>query len=203
VRWQSVPGLAHATVAVNLSSHQVIRDEFSDEVEMALADSGLDPRLLVLEMTETAMFRDMQGAVQKLQSLRTKGIRLAVDDFGTGYSSLRYLREFHIDELKIAREFIASEDETEDAWALAHAMVMLGRTLGLTIVAEGVETDRQRRRLLDLGCHVGQGFLFSRAVRIDAVASVAARLHGHDPVQTLARRRDASSVDRARGAVTA
>jgi diguanylate cyclase (GGDEF)-like protein len=181
VRWQSVPGLERATVAVNLSSHQVVRDEFSDDVAQALADSGLDPRLLVLEMTETAMFRDMEGAVRKLQSLRASGIRLAVDDFGTGYSSLRYLREFPIDEIKIAREFIASDSEADDAWALAHAMVMLGRTLGLTIVAEGVETERQRRRLRDLGCHIGQGFLFSRAVPIGSISFLAAQLLGDEP----------------------
>jgi EAL domain-containing protein (putative c-di-GMP-specific phosphodiesterase class I) len=125
-------------------------------------------------MTETAMFRDMDGAIQKLQTLRAAGIRLAVDDFGTGYSSLRYLRQFRVDELKIARDFIAAESD-DDGWAFAHAIVVLGRTLGLAIVAEGVETPGQRDRLAALGCDIGQGYLFSRPVPLYALPSLVAR----------------------------
>jgi diguanylate cyclase (GGDEF)-like protein len=176
VAWRSMPGLEDASVSVNLSPHQVARADFNDDVAAILAETRLDPAGLVLEMTETAMFRDMDGAVLELQSLRSTGIRLAVDDFGTGYSSLRYLRQFRVDELKIARDFIASEEDDDDGWAFAHAIVVLGRTLGLAIVAEGVETQGQRERLRELGCDIGQGYLFSRPVPAYAVASLVARL---------------------------
>jgi predicted signal transduction protein with EAL and GGDEF domain len=174
VAWAEIPELAQATVSVNLSPHQVSRPEFIDEVSTILRETALDPRRLVLEMTETAMFRDVDGAIQKLQSLRAAGIGIAVDDFGTGYSSLRYLRQFRVDELKMARDFIGGESD-DDGWAFAHAIVVLGRTLGLTIVAEGVETPGQRDRLRALGCDLGQGYLFSRPVPVYALPALIRR----------------------------
>jgi diguanylate cyclase (GGDEF)-like protein len=164
VDWRTVPGLADASVSVNLSPQQIGRPEFVDEVREILDSTGLEPQRLVLEMTETAMFRDMDGAIQKLQALRRVGVRLAVDDFGNGYSSLGYLRRFPVDELKIPREFLGSSADDAEQWAFAHAIVALGKTLGLTIVGEGIENVDQRDRLRELGCDIGQGYLFSKAV---------------------------------------
>jgi EAL domain-containing protein (putative c-di-GMP-specific phosphodiesterase class I) len=108
------------------------------------------------------MFHDTQTTITRLQALRQLGIRIAIDDFGTGYSSLGYLRRFQVDILKIAREFIGSADGGTDDWAFAHAIVALGQTLGLRIVAEGVEDSGQLERLREMGCELGQGYLFSR-----------------------------------------
>ncbi len=160
VAWQSFgppdPGL---TVTVNLSAAQLQEAGFIAEIEAILTETGLKPGQLVLEMTETAMFHDTTTTIARLESLRALGIRIAVDDFGTGYSSLGYLRRFQVDILKIAREFV---DENADEWAFAGAIVALGRTLGLKIVAEGIEEAWQLERLLRLGCEYGQGYYFAR-----------------------------------------
>jgi EAL domain-containing protein (putative c-di-GMP-specific phosphodiesterase class I) len=110
------------------------------------------------------MFQDTQTTIARLEALRALGIRIAVDDFGTGYSSLGYLRRFKVDVLKIAREFIGPADSGSEEWAFAHAIVALGRTLDLRIVAEGIEEPDQLVRLRALGCEFGQGFLFGRPV---------------------------------------
>jgi len=180
VAWSSRPGLETLAISVNLSPHQVRRADFTDEVLRTLAETGLDPHRLVLEMTETAMFSDIDATISKLQALRQRGVRIAVDDFGTGYSSLRWLRQFPVDILKVAREFIVEAvdkvDQSEE-WAFAHAIVALGKTLGLTIVAEGIETVDQRDRLQLLGCDYGQGFLFSKAVPAQAVPDTVSEIN--------------------------
>jgi diguanylate cyclase (GGDEF)-like protein len=175
--WSHEPGMESAIMSVNLSSHQVRREEFTTEVLGILVETGLDPTHLVLEMTETAMFSDMDATISKLQALRQYGVRIAVDDFGTGYSSLRWLRQFPVDILKLAREFIVDGDAGADDWAFAHAIVVLGRTLGLKIVAEGIETSSQRDRLEALGCDYGQGFLFARAAEASLVPDLVAEIN--------------------------
>jgi len=162
-RWQRQPGLAALLISVNLSPHQVHDPDFASDVLDILADAGLAPDQLVLEMTETAMFSDIDATIGKLQELRGHGVRIAVDDFGTGYSSLRWLRQFPVDVLKLAREFVVDDAAGKGDWAFAHAIVMLGRTLQLEIIAEGIETPRQLERLRGLGCDYGQGYLFGRA----------------------------------------
>jgi len=107
---------------------------------------------------------DTEVAIGRLAALKRLGVRLAIDDFGTGYSSLGYLRRFQVDILKIARDFIGSADGGSEDWAFAHAIVALGRTLDLRIVAEGVEQPGQLQRLRKMGCEFGQGFLFARPV---------------------------------------
>jgi diguanylate cyclase (GGDEF)-like protein len=151
-----------AFVSVNLSPHQVRQTDFESQLIRLVEAARLDPTRLVLELTETAMFGDVEATIGRLEGLRRLGIRVAVDDFGTGYSSLGYLRKFPVDILKIAREFVVPEDSDPGEWAFAHAIVALGRTLGLTIVAEGVEARGQHDRLRELGCDQGQGFLLGR-----------------------------------------
>jgi EAL domain-containing protein (putative c-di-GMP-specific phosphodiesterase class I) len=129
-----------------------------------LRATGLPPERLILEMTETAMFRDTATTIARLAALRDLGIGVAIDDFGTGYSSLGYLRQFPVDILKIAREFVATPEAGPDGWAFAHAIIALGRTLGLRIVAEGIETTEQLDQLREMGCELGQGFLFASPV---------------------------------------
>jgi EAL domain-containing protein (putative c-di-GMP-specific phosphodiesterase class I) len=108
------------------------------------------------------MFHDTQTTIARLEALRALGIRIAIDDFGTGYSSLGYLRRFQVDILKIAREFIGSADGGSEDWAFARAMVALGQTLDLRVIAEGIEQSGQRDQLRELGCELGQGYYFAR-----------------------------------------
>ena len=149
-------------LSVNISPLQLQHPGFIDEITTIIADAGLRPEALTLEMTETAMFRDVAATIVKLEALRDRGIRIAMDDFGTGYSSLAYLRRFPVDSLKIAREFIGgpADPDEPDSWVFARAIIALGQSLGLPIVAEGIETLGQLEALRRLQCGLGQGYLF-------------------------------------------
>jgi diguanylate cyclase (GGDEF)-like protein/PAS domain S-box-containing protein len=173
-RWSA---LAPLTIAVNLSARQLQHPGIVDEVRAALAAAGLDPQSLVLEITETAIMEQLDAAFTILTELRRLGVRLALDDFGTGYSSLSYLQRLPVDILKIDRSFVAGiAGSTEDS-ALARGILTLGQTLGLTTVAEGIETAEQLVALRELGCQLGQGYLFARPL---GPAAVDALLEGHD-----------------------
>jgi diguanylate cyclase (GGDEF)-like protein len=167
-------------VSVNVSAVQLQQSDFLGEVQRALEISGLAAERLVLEITESAMFRDTQATIEKLTELRRWGVRIAIDDFGTGYSSLTYLRRFPVDILKIAKDFIGPASEETQEWAFAGAILALGRRLGLSVVAEGVEEEGQLARLRGMGCELGQGFLFARPAPLgDLIPRADARL-GHD-----------------------
>jgi len=173
--------LARFEVAVNVSGRQLQRPEFVGEVAEALAEAGLAPRRLVLEITESVLMADTEATLERLHALKALGVQLAIDDFGTGYSSLAYLHRFPIDVLKLDKAFVGGVAGGGKDAALARAILALGDALGLRTVAEGVETAEQRGYLLGLGCQSGQGYLFSRPVgpeRLDeAVAGGAARAH--------------------------
>jgi diguanylate cyclase (GGDEF)-like protein len=154
-------------ISVNLSARQLERDRVIDDVDSALAVSGLDPQLLILELTETALMANVASSLQRLQLLKSLGVRIAVDDFGTGYSSLAYLRQFPIDVLKIDQSFVAGIAESVEAAALVHTLIQLGKVLGLETVAEGIETDEQRILLNAGGVDIGQGYLFSHPLEVD------------------------------------
>jgi diguanylate cyclase (GGDEF)-like protein len=173
VRWRHA-GVVRDGVALclNLSPVQLQQTAFVEDLEGIVGRTGFAPSDLIVEMTETAMFRDSQATIAKLESLRRQGMRIAVDDFGTGYSSLGYLRRFPVDILKIARDFVVPASSEPAAWAFAHAIVALGRTLGLTIVAEGIEEAGQLEALQALGCQLGQGFLLGRPMSADELEVV-------------------------------
>jgi len=173
--WERGPGLApDFFLSVNLSPVQLQQAEFISEIESILKATGLAPERLVVELTETAMFQDTEATIAKLASLKQLGVRIALDDFGTGYSSLGYLRRFPVDILKIAREFVIPSDRDAGEWAFAHAIVALGNTLGLRIIAEGIEEAAQADRLRGLGCELGQGFFFARPVEASAIEAAMA-----------------------------
>jgi len=159
--WRDDPQTGGPWVSVNLSGLQLLDDSLDAEVAAALADSGLDPAGLVLEITETVLVQDVAAAVERLENLRALGVSIAIDDFGTGYSSLRYIRRFPADMLKIAKPFVDGlHDETDTA--LVRTIIALADGLGLRTVAEGIEDSGQLARLCDLGCTVGQGYHFAR-----------------------------------------
>jgi diguanylate cyclase (GGDEF)-like protein/PAS domain S-box-containing protein len=149
------------SMAINLSVKQLQHSDIVADVRDALEQSGLDPACLTLEITETVMMADTELAVQRLIELRNLGVRLAMDDFGTGYSSLSYLSRFPVDVLKMDRSFLAAGASPE-ASGLATAVVALGQTLSLEVVAEGIEFPEQWETLRELGCGLGQGFYFAR-----------------------------------------
>jgi diguanylate cyclase (GGDEF)-like protein/PAS domain S-box-containing protein len=153
-------------VGVNLSARQLQRPELIDEVRDALASSGLPPELLVLELTESVMMRDVEVSTRRLAELKQLGVLLAIDDFGTGYSSLNYLQRFPVDILKMDKSFTDALGHGRSA-LLTEAIVGLATALDLVQIAEGIEHQAQADRLLDLGCELGQGYLFSKAVPIE------------------------------------
>jgi diguanylate cyclase (GGDEF)-like protein len=155
---------ADLTMSVNLSGRQLGQVDLADMVGSALREAELSPEHLQLEMTESVLMDDAATTITILQTLKDLGLRLGVDDFGTGYSSLAYLRRFPVDVLKIDRSFIDGLGNDLEDSAIVAALVSLADTLGLTTIAEGVETDLQRESLLVLGCTRAQGYLFGRPV---------------------------------------
>ena len=152
------------TMSVNLSARQLQRPDFVDDVAELLRETGLDPSLLILEITESVLMRDAEESVERLRGLNDLGVRLAIDDFGTGYSSLSYLKRFPVDILKIDKSFVDGLTQGAEESALARAIVQIGRSLRLRTVAEGIERADQLVRLRDIGCDFGQGYFLSAPV---------------------------------------
>jgi diguanylate cyclase (GGDEF)-like protein len=150
-------------VSVNLSGVELLEPGLPEHVLECTRAAGITPGSLILEITETQLMTDLEAAVARLHELTALGVHLALDDFGTGFSSLAYLRSFPVGSLKIDRSFIdAVGDPASDDHALVRAIISLGQTLDLRVVAEGIEDEDQRRELVRLGCDRGQGYLFSR-----------------------------------------
>ena len=160
------------TISVNVSVRQLQNVRFVAQVAAALEDSGLDPQRLILEITESVMMQDVPSMMQRLRELKALGIRLAIDDFGTGYSSLSYLREFPFDLLKIDKAFIDDLGERTERKDLTRAIIELGKTLDLELIAEGVEGGDQVSRLTSLDCELGQGFYFAEPLDAAAVTAL-------------------------------
>jgi EAL domain-containing protein (putative c-di-GMP-specific phosphodiesterase class I) len=148
-------------ITVNISAKHFEHPGLVEDVRFALAQSGLDPRALVLEVTEGIFLHDSSQTIATLHALKGLGVSLAIDDFGTGYASLSYLKRFPVDILKIDKVFIDSIANGPEDAALAHAVIRLGRTLGLEVVAEGVERSEQVAKLRHQGCELAQGFFFA------------------------------------------
>ena len=180
-RWAAADDTRPLTVTVNLSARQLADPRIVDVVADALTEADLDPKRLVLEITETVLMQDREAAAATLWRLKAIGVRIAIDDFGTGYSSLAYLRRFPIDMLKIAREFVDGLGRDEHDDVITRAIVELAGTLGLLTVAEGIETHEQQTFVTALGCDLGQGFLFSEAVEADEALELLTRDAGPAP----------------------
>jgi diguanylate cyclase (GGDEF)-like protein len=149
-------------VSVNVSARQLDTDDLVGDVAGALTVSGLEPGMLTLEITESALMADTSASLRRISTLKALGVRIAIDDFGTGYSSLAYLQHFPVDQLKIDRSFIAAMDDSPESAALISTLVHLGRALGIETLAEGIEHITQRDRLRAEQCDLGQGYLFAR-----------------------------------------
>lgn len=165
-------GLPLAQIAINISARQFRQPDLVERVESALATHRVAPGLIELELTESAVMRDPEATVDTLMRLHEKGVRLAVDDFGTGYSSLSYLKKFPLDKLKIDRSFVQDIGTNPASTEIVAAIVAMGHSLNLAIVAEGVETEEQLAVLTEMGCDEIQGFYYSRPVPADTFASL-------------------------------
>jgi predicted signal transduction protein with EAL and GGDEF domain len=169
--WQS-EGMPFLRVAVNVSPVNFRQSRFMQAVRAALADFDLDPRYLEVELTETTVMGNAEGAVAILEDLSRMGVLVSIDDFGTGYSSMSYLRKLPIDKLKIDRSFVSDLATSSDAASIVKAIISLAHSLRLKVVAEGVETAAQLDQLRELGCDQYQGFYRSPAVLPAAIAAM-------------------------------
>ena len=162
-RWraQELP-FAQCHLAVNVGTRQVVDPAFAPLVAEILAETGIPADSLWLEITETALLADVKASTVALRNLRSLGLHLAVDDFGTGYSSLTYLKRFPVEAIKIDRSFVAGLGLDSDDTTIVEAVVNLGHSFGIGVIAEGLETPLQLARLRTIGCDRGQGYLFGR-----------------------------------------
>jgi EAL domain-containing protein (putative c-di-GMP-specific phosphodiesterase class I) len=169
-------------VAVNLSAAQLRMRDFTARLADLVAETGIDPERFELEITEGLLLGDDAQTHEALRRIRAMGFRIALDDFGTGYSSLSYLQRYPIDKIKIDRSFITNLGIDNDAEAVVSAIVKLARALGLSVIAEGVETETQRVRLTAAGCSEVQGFLFGKPAPAGAITALLA---GDDVLQAV------------------
>jgi diguanylate cyclase (GGDEF)-like protein/PAS domain S-box-containing protein len=165
-RWSQHDSTRALYLSVNISGAEFKRDSFVHDVQQILAETGANPALLELEITESVLFDNTEGQIAKMQALRAIGLRFALDDFGTGYSSLSYLKVLPLSTLKIDKSFVKDIDHSHSDAAIAQTIIRMGQTLGLLVIAEGVETAAQRAVLAQLGCENFQGYLFGRPVPI-------------------------------------
>jgi EAL domain-containing protein (putative c-di-GMP-specific phosphodiesterase class I) len=169
-KWrQELPGAEDAYITVNLSAHQLSDIELLDTIASALSDSGLPPEALVMEVTESMLMSDTSASIATLGGIHEMGVGLAIDDFGTGYSSLAQLKRFPVKILKIDKSFVDGLGTFDNDEAIVAAIVQLSKALGLVVLAEGVETPVQLKRVTELGCDLYQGYLMSRPTRAEVV----------------------------------
>jgi len=159
-------------MSVNLSPRQFADPALVASIAEVLELTGLDPAALELEITETSVMDRSEAGLQALADLRALGVRLVLDDFGTGWSSLAYLRQLPLDTIKIDKAFVTELDETDRNVAIVQAVLSLAHGLGVSVVAEGIETPLQARRLRELGCDMGQGYAWSRPLAPDKIETI-------------------------------
>ena len=174
--WAKEPAMAHLTVAVNVSAKQFHQRDFVDQVLSALGRTGAKPDRLKLEMTESLLLAHVEDVIAKMNALKGGGVTFSLDDFGTGYSSLSYLKRLPLDQLKIDQGFVREILSDPNDAAIARMVIALADSMGLSVIAEGVETEAQRDFLSALGCHHYQGYLFSRPLPIQEFEAFVERI---------------------------
>jgi len=175
VLWAARPDMAHLTIAVNVSARQFHQSDFVDQVLATLERTGANPHRLKLELTESLLVTNIEGVIAKISALKGKGVAFSLDDFGTGYSSLSYLKRLPLDQLKIDQSFVRDILLDANDAAIAKMVVVLAQSMGLEVIAEGVETQAQCDFLADLGCYHYQGYLFSRPLPLPEFEAFVAR----------------------------
>ena len=174
-RWRQDPALAPLSLAINVSARQFLQDDFVAQVLELLRRTGAHPAQIKLELTESLLLRNVESAITTMHALRSNGLGLSLDDFGTGYSSLSYLKRLPLDQIKIDQAFVRDALHTPRDAAIARAIIALADSLGLDVVAEGVETAEHHQFLLTHGCRAFQGYLFGRPLALEAFEQLARR----------------------------
>ena len=175
VEWQKEsPANRPLMMSVNLSGKHFAHPDLVDQIKGILEETQINPRSLKLELTESAIMENAETAIEMLGQIRELGVQISIDDFGTGYSSLSYLHRFPIDMLKVDRSFVSSMEDGTENGEIVRTVIALAKTLGLSVVAEGIESIHQLHQLRILGCEFGQGYLFSRPVPVDEVEKILA-----------------------------
>ena len=174
-RWAGLARGAVPRVSINLSVRQVADPQLPWTVQAAMAQAGASPSWVTLELTESLLLQNTAAVLERLHALRALGVEISIDDFGTGYSSLAYLQEFPVSYIKIDRSFVTPLDDPARGSGVVRAIIDIARALGMTTVAEGIETPTQLKRLRDLGCPLAQGFLFARPIEAAAMEELVAR----------------------------
>jgi diguanylate cyclase (GGDEF)-like protein/PAS domain S-box-containing protein len=174
-RWAGLARGAVPRVSINLSVRQVADPQLPWTVQAAMAQAGASPVWVTLELTESLLLQNTVAVLERLHALRALGVGISIDDFGTGYSSLAYLQEFPVSYIKIDRSFVTPLDDPARGSGVVRAIIEIARALGMTTVAEGIETPTQLKRLRDLGCPLAQGFLFARPLEAAAMEELVAR----------------------------
>jgi len=172
--WQSRPETSQLHLSLNLSARELTHPDVVSNLLGCVRESGIDPRFLTIEVTESTAMADGDSGFRALREFSSEGIRVAIDDFGTGYSSLEQLRRMPVDIVKIDRSFVSGMADDPTDRALVAAVVGMGRALKLAVVAEGIESPEESEALLELGCHIGQGFLFAKPLPIEAMDDLLA-----------------------------
>jgi diguanylate cyclase (GGDEF)-like protein/PAS domain S-box-containing protein len=175
--WAEKPLTAQLSVAVNVSARQFHHEQFVEQILTVLEHSGANPERLKLEITESLFLDDVEATIAKMAVLKSQGVRFSLDDFGTGYSSLSYLKRLPLDQLKIDQSFVRDVLNDSNDAAIARTIVILGQSLGLSVIAEGVETEGQRSFLSRNDCHLYQGYLFSPPLPADRLEAMMAATH--------------------------
>jgi EAL domain-containing protein (putative c-di-GMP-specific phosphodiesterase class I) len=163
--WQAVPERSDWIMAINISVKQFHQSDFVDKVRRAVDESGIDPRYVKLEITESVFAQDLKRVAEKMRQLKELGIQIALDDFGTGYSSLQYLTRLPIDQVKIDRSFVNNLGASRSDIAIIKSVLLLAEALEIEVMAEGVETQKQYDLLRELKCSLFQGYFFARPQR--------------------------------------
>jgi len=172
-------------MSVNLSPKQLVHPYLRSQIKEVIENTGLDPRQLKLEVTESTVMDNSERSLSVLLALAELGVSLSTDDFGTGYSSLSYLHRFPFSRLKIDRSFINKMDEDEKSAAIVKTILLLGENLGIEVVAEGIETAHQLALLRSLGCRLGQGYIFSEPINADLAKHLISNpfeVSHHEPI---------------------
>ena len=172
VAWAQDPATAHLTMAVNVSARQFHQVDFVDQVLSVLSRTGARAQQLKLELTESLLVSNFDEVITKMQALRACGVCFSLDDFGTGYSSLAYLKRMPLEQLKIDQSFVRDVLTDANDAVIAKTIITLAQSLGLGVIAEGVETQAQREFLAQAGCHAYQGYYFSRPLPIADFAAL-------------------------------
>ena len=173
--WADHPERRKLQLAVNISPRQFRQADFVEQLREVLTRTGIDPTRLKLELTESLVLDNVADSIEKMHAIKTMGVSFSMDDFGTGYSSLSYLKQLPLDQLKIDQSFVRDIGTDANDTAIVRTIITMGRSLGLNVIAEGVESEEQRAFLHLNGCHAFQGYLFSRPVPLNEVEQLLER----------------------------